>query len=168
MTISVTGTEEAIAAFKALGADMRKARQDILKGAAKPLVSAGKSAAPRSNAPHSRYNTSKATKRIKAPRGMGKKVATYYPGNLSRSMRLMQFARAKSKVFVGARLSRNPTGAFKGSRVDGWYMHFIENGTSQMSARRWWQPTAEAQRQTVEQKIVDGFEKIVNQYNSKA
>jgi hypothetical protein len=55
-------------------------------------------------------------------------VATYYPGNLKRSIRPMFFRNSKSAIFVGARFApQGSTGVFKGSRVDGYYFNYVEN-----------------------------------------
>jgi len=98
-------------------------------------ASAAESAAPKSKAVHYRYNTSKLTKKLRAPKGLGNKVASYSPGNLGRSMNVLKFSRAKSKVFVGAKLARRATGKFTGRRTDGYYLHMVEQGTKHSQAK---------------------------------
>ncbi len=87
-------------------------------------------AAPVGKKVHKRYSTAKVNRAIRAPKGMGNVVATYYPGNLARSIRVLDLRRAKYAVYVGARLQKgSATGQFSGTRVDGYYMGMVEEGT---------------------------------------
>lgn len=113
-------------------------RQRIAAKGGDYAASAAKTAAPRSLKPHYRYSTPKLNKGTRAPKGMGVKVATYNPGNLGASIRVLKFSRAKSKVFVGAKLAKgaSPQGIFgPGGRSDGYYLHMVEQGTKNASAR---------------------------------
>lgn len=106
----------------------KKQSQKAFKEAAGPLVSAIQARAPQSEKAHYRYNTSKLSKSIKAPKGMGNIVATYQPGNLARSFKTMTF-RKSAAVFVGAKLAKgNNKGTFAGARTDGYYAHLVEFG----------------------------------------
>ena len=94
------------------------------------FASAAESAAPKGSKPHKRYSTAKVNKAIRAPKGMGNVVATYMPGNLARSIRVLDLKKAKNAAFVGAKLHKGPlTGTFSGTRADGYYMHMVEGGT---------------------------------------
>lgn len=117
-----------------LGQFDKKERKKILRPAAKILVKAARANIKDSKKPHYRYtNASKLFGNLKAPKGLGKKVATYLPGNLRKSIRVMSF-RKSDGLHVGPRLAkRNKDGEFgRGSRVDGWYAHFQEYGTINM------------------------------------
>jgi HK97 gp10 family phage protein len=106
----------------------KKQSQKAFKEAAGPLVSAIKARAPQSEKSHHRYNTSKLSKSIRAPKGMGNIVATYQPGNLGRSFKTLTFRRSAA-VFVGAKLAKgNNKGTFAGARTDGYYAHWVEYG----------------------------------------
>jgi hypothetical protein len=60
----------------------------------------------------------------------GKIAATYYPGNLRRSIRILEHMKDKRAVYAG--VLRNPAsgskGVFTGDRADGWYAHYVEYG----------------------------------------
>lgn len=93
----------------------KKDSQDAFKQAAPVLISAIQGRAPESEEPHSRYSG-------------GRIVATYYPGNLRRAFRTLQFRRSAA-VFVGPKLDKGGTGGeFRGRRADAYYAHFIEFG----------------------------------------
>lgn len=104
-----------------------------LRRAAKPIISAAKSKIDDSKAPHHRYKD-------------GQKIATYYPGNLRRSIAVLPLRRAKTAVLIGPRLSKagRAGGEFKGNRVDGYYAHFVEFGTVGQSAEPYMRPAAES------------------------
>lgn len=63
-------------------------------------------------------------------KGGGSVQATYYRGNLMRSIKVLNFKRS-SAVFVGTKISKKGEGGgiFKGRRVDGYYAHMVNNGT---------------------------------------
>ena len=59
----------------------------------------------------------------------GKVVATYHPGNLKRSIALLDL-KDKKNAYVGVkRMSKGKSkGEFRGSNVDGYYAHMVEYG----------------------------------------
>lgn len=59
----------------------------------------------------------------------GKVVATYHPGNLKRSIQILDL-KDKKNAYVGVkRLSKGKSkGVFRGSNVDGYYAHMVEYG----------------------------------------
>lgn len=85
-----------------------------LRVAAAPLVTAIKAATPVSSKIHKRYRK-------------GAVVATYRPGNLRRSFRVLPLRRAKRSVVVGP--------IARGKMPDGFYARFIEFGTQNITAR---------------------------------
>ena len=100
------------------------------------FASTAESAAPVGTKIHKRYSTAKVNAAIRAPKGMGNVVATYYPGNLARAIRVLDLKRTKNAVFVGARLQKGAySGVFSGMRADGYYMHMVEGGTKNWSGR---------------------------------
>ena len=70
------------------------------------FASAAESAAPQGSKPHKRYSTAKANKAIRAPKGMGNVVATYMPGNLARSIRVLDLKKTKHQRVARQTLSR--------------------------------------------------------------
>lgn len=121
-----------IRALNVLPENLAQQRMRILSLAGSYGAAGIEDAAPRSSAPHYRYSTPKLTKKLRAPKGMGVVVASYLPGNLKQSIRVLQFKRSKSAVFIGAKLAKgqSPKGRFgTGSKADGYYMHMVEGGT---------------------------------------
>lgn len=87
------------------------------------LRDAMRAAAPESGEIHYRYAKSKGM-----PRGTGKLVATYMPGNLRRSIKVFEHMNDKRNVYVGVEIQPRGkgTGVFTGDRTDGWYARFLE------------------------------------------
>lgn len=104
----------------------RRERNAALSEAAGPLRAAIAGKAPQSDRPHKRYSTPKASQKIRTPRGSGKVVAVYQPGNLSRSIQTLRFRRSKA-VFIGPKIDKTRSGRLP----DGYYGHFVEFGTVQ-------------------------------------
>jgi len=112
-----------------------KTVRKIMRVGAKPFIKAAKSAAPVARRNVHRYNTPKLSKKKKAPKGMGKIVATYTPGNLSRSIRALPLRRLKKSIIVGPKKgARGAQGVFKGRKVDGFYAHLVEFATKHKKA----------------------------------
>lgn len=89
--------------------------KDVLTKSANRLADAVKRLVPVADRPVHRYDA------------MGKKVATYYPGNLRRSMQVLDHIDSRA-VFVGYKVPPRgrARGSFQGDRVDGWYAKFVE------------------------------------------
>ena len=136
--------------------DYDKERKSLLKKAAKPVVKALKSSAifkgePK---PHDRYHN-------------GRKVATYYPGNLKRSIRTLKFRRSKD-LFVGPKLGKKgSTGTFKGNKVDGYYGHMVEFGTVHSKAQPFMRPGFAKSKGRAQQIIRSGAERILRRYAAR-
>ena len=113
----------------------KKGQQRVLKKGAKVVEVAIKAAMPRSSEIHHRYSTAKLDKSKRAAKGSGQIEASYTPGNAERSIQTMLFSKSPA-VFVGPRIAkRNKKGLFSGRKVDGHYMHMIENGTVHYQGR---------------------------------
>ena len=87
------------------------------------LRDAMRAAAPESGEIHYRYQKGKGM-----PRGTGKLVATYMPGNLRRSIKVFSHMNDKTNVYVGVEIQPRGKGGgvFTGDRTDGWYARFLE------------------------------------------
>lgn len=161
--------DEAIKKLKSLPKEFsKKEKRKVLRKAAKPLIEAARNNIPRSSKPHYRYKTSKASQSIKAPKGKGKIVATYYPGNLRRSIRAMTF-RKSSDIFVGPRVARRGKGGrtFKGRRVDGFYANQMEFGNKNHAGFAYMRkaiPTATSKVQSI---IIREAKKTVEDFAKK-
>lgn len=129
--------KDTVRTLYAFGDAVKKNRQRIAALGGAYFAAAAEAAAPRSKRPHKRYSTAKVARGIRAPKGAGNVVATYYPGNLGASIQVLNFRRAPSKVYVGARLAKGrASGTFgRGSRTDGYYLHMVELGTRFAAAR---------------------------------
>lgn len=100
---------------------VKKVAQADLLEASKILVSAMKGRAPSGIRTHKRYSTPKLVRGLRAPKGFGKVVATYKPGNLQRSFTSLKFRRSEA-VFVGPAVGAKRTN-------DGYYAHMVNFGT---------------------------------------
>lgn len=162
--------ERALAKLKHLvkTVDDAETREKILRPAAEILQRAAAANVKNATKTVKRYSTGKFSKKLRAPKGKGKVVATYEPGNLKLSMQVLKFKRSKA-LFVGAKVSkRTPSGTFgKGSRADGWYAHFIEFGTKRAKARPFMRPAVHATERAVKQRIKYGLETEVKRWAIK-
>ena len=117
MSARITGIKNITANMKRYGRLYRiKELRAEWKQAAEPLIDVAKSKAPIYNKDHYRYKN-------------GKRIATYSPGNLKRSI---DFITIKGRLFVGPKISRRGSGAgrFSGRRVDAFYAHWVEYGAA--------------------------------------
>ena len=109
---------EVIKNLQALNGTIRRTIREDLKGPASLLASAIKARTPVGIKKHSRYKKmGKAFKRM--PKGSGIIAATYRPGNLKKSFRVLGLRRVKAAQIVGPLLG--------GKRNDGYYAHFVNN-----------------------------------------
>lgn len=132
-----------------------KAIKKIQEEAGKLIINSAKAKVPVSKKPHNRYSN-------------GKIVATYYPGNLKKSIGIVKFKQKKGKItFVGPRLAKNQTGGdFKGNKTDGYYGHFIEYGTKAgQSAQPYMRPAYDETKDAVKNKLADGMKNLFNGFN---
>lgn len=156
--------EAAIKKLNGIGLAL-KDRKKLLAKSAKILQKEIRSNIKDSDEPHFRYATPKVSSKLKAPKGEGNKVATYYPGNLRRSIQVLRF-RKSPDVFVGHR-KKNGQGAkgeFKGSRVDGFYLWFLEFGTKFFAAKKYVKNAYNAKKVTVAKDIIDRVAVELNNY----
>lgn len=156
--------ERAIDAIKGSGKLFFDNRQRVAAMGGAFAASSMESKTPRGIKVHRRYNTAKAISRIKAPKGMGSVVAEYYPGNLQRSVNVLKFRRAKSKVYVGAKLARRSSGKFAGLRSDGYYLGWQDRGTKHFAGRNFWLPAWESAKPRVFKIMLAEFQRIGADY----
>lgn len=159
--------QEVVAKLQKCGKVFYDNRQRVAALGGAYASSAAEASAPKSRKVHYRYSTAKATSKIRAPKGSGTKVATYTPGNLGRSINVLKFTRAKSKVFVGAKLAKRASGNFSGRRVDGYYMHFVESGTRKMSGTNWFKSSWERSKGRVVGIMKQEFERLGRQFEAQ-
>lgn len=101
---------------------VRKSGKADLREAAKILSTAVAIRTPVGVKTHKRYP--KRTGR-KAAKGSGNVLATYKPGNLRKSIRVLSFRRSPA-AWVGPKLGKTP---------DGYYAHMVERGTVHQPAQ---------------------------------
>ena len=109
--------------LKTLEPFIRKSGREDLKQAAKILSTAVAIRTHVGKVTHRRYP--KLGGRKKAGKGSGNVLGTYRPGNLRRSIRVLNFRRSPA-AFVGAKLGKTP---------DGYYAHMVERGTTTQPAQ---------------------------------
>jgi HK97 gp10 family phage protein len=133
------------------------------------FAAAAEAAAPVGKSLHKRYSTYKVSKAIRAPKGMGNVVATYTPGNLARSMRVLDLKKTRNAVYVGARLQKGAaTGTFSGMRTDGYYLHMVEGGTKNWpEGRPFFHQTWNRVRPRVVSIMAAQFERIAKKWESQ-
>lgn len=102
--------------LRRLGGSIDRTIKSDLREGANLVVTAIKARTPVGSKPHSRYPYK--GKRMKLPKGAGIVLATYRPGNLKRSFRILPLRRTKAALVVGANLKNTP---------DGYYAHMVNN-----------------------------------------
>lgn len=97
--------------------------QNAMHYAGAMLRDAIRANAPDSDRVHYRYAKGKGM-----PRGTGRLVAEYHPGNLRRSIKILTHMTDKRNVYVGVEIQPvgKGRGVFTGDRTDGWYAYFLE------------------------------------------
>lgn len=134
----------------------RKERQKMLSKAAIPLRDEAKRNIPSSMRTHHRYKTSKASGKFRAPKGSGRIIASYEPGNLRNSIRILKFRRS-SAVFVGPKIAKRGGGSGRfgrGRRVNGYYAAWLEFGTKHIRPVAYMRRAVGTQRAVVERNIL--------------
>lgn len=140
-----------------------KTLRDVLQYAAQPLIESASRSAPRSTRTHYRYSTPKLARSLRAPNGKGVRIATYGPGNLSRSIRALSFRRMKRSILVGPKLAKgSKKGKFTGNgRVDGFYAHFVEFGTKKQRANPFMKSAAAQSRSAVVRRLQTSLDRLM-------
>ena len=141
----------AIAQLQKFGKVIAENRKKINDVGGEFMASAIAQATPRGPSMHYRYNTSKANKGMRAPKGMGTVVASYSPGNLKGSMQVLKLNRSKTKTYVGARLAKGKASGNFGpaGRSDGYYAHMVDGGTKNSDAQNYYRPAVTRATPTV-------------------
>lgn len=109
----------------------KKERKKVLRKAAAPIREDARSLVPEAGDEVYRYSTPKVFKKVRAPKGSGKIIATYLPGNLRKAIQTLNFRRSDD-IFVGP---RKRSGGYQGTfgrtvaKVDPYYAHMVHNGT---------------------------------------
>lgn len=157
-------------ALQRLPPNIGRERMRILKLAGAYGAAGVESAAPRGAKPHYKYSTPKITRRIRAGKGRGVKIATYMPGNLRNSIRVMEFRKSKSAVYIGARVAKgeSPKGTFgSGARADGYYASMVEKGTIHTHARPFYNRGWDAARSQVIRTINNEVGRVIDRFKKQ-
>lgn len=159
-----------IMSLKEISSDLKKDSGTALRAGGKVILGAIQSRAPIGKKVHKRYSTAKLNRRMRAPKGSGKVIAAYYPGNLRGSFGIMRFRRSNA-VFVGPRVTK---GRFMGAAgaytpiygrgaYDGYYAHMVEHGTRNSSGKKFVLPAVSAAQKnavdTVKKKVMQQLKK---------
>lgn len=129
----------------------QKESKSAFRKASGIMINAIRSAAPKSDRPHTRY------KAVKFDGSVYREGFTYYPGNLRRSIRVLPL-RKTDALFIGPKLDKNPSGDdYKGNKVDGYYAHWVEFGAPEIGIppRQFVRPAVELSGKATLQYAID-------------
>lgn len=133
--------------LKKLGAiNTPKKRRDLLRPAAQLMMDEAKKLVSRSNKPHKRYKD-------------GVVVATYYPGNLRRSLQILgNKGKLSGVIIAGPKLAKagDSSGKFSGRRVDGWYAGIVEK------KKPFLRPAYQSKKNEAEKLIIEKMKEAIN------
>ena len=87
-------------------------------------------------------------------------MATYQPGNLSRSFSVLSFRRARYAKFIGPRLDKSR----RGRQPDGYYAHMVEFGTIKQSAQHFVQAAVDAAGDTTLRFAAELMKRTIDRY----
>lgn len=161
LKVDQKSVDEAIAQLRKIPEALQaKERKKILTKAAKPLIEAARSNIRNSRKVHFRYKQNQKGKR--SGKGSGTIIATYSPGNLARSIRILPIKGVN--VFVGPKFAKKPSGSFAGAKVDGYYGAMVEYGTKYAQPKPYLRPAYESTRQTIMDIIKKGVEDALKKY----
>lgn len=163
--VEIEGLNEVLHKLQQLPDTLKKEKMKALRAGAKVMQKEIKLRAPKSDAPHARYDTPKVANRVRAPKGYGRVKAIYQPGNLAKSIAVLKFRRSQS-LFVGPK-TRTTQGEVIGDKVataDGYYAHWVETGRYK---RPFIRPAVSAASQRVVATITDEVGKIVKSFTDK-
>lgn len=130
-------------------------RREVLTKAAQPLVDAARELAPQSERVHYDYGKSSGDHRI-----------TYYPGNLKKSIRVLEFRKSPS-VFVGPKVVKKARAKAYGRNernVNAFYASMVEFGTARTSAQPYMRPALDRTKGTILMVAEREFRKVVQEY----
>lgn len=131
-----------INAIRGISPAITKNVKKELSEAAKPLMQSIKSVAPKGGKAHARIA------------GSGQRIV-YKPGNLKRSYRVLNFRRSKTGVYVGVKL---------GGVVDGYYAHFVNDGTINQNAQQFVERGTNSVKTAVLSDSVNRISRLVRKY----
>jgi len=119
-----------------------------------------------SKEPHHRYSTPKLSGRLRAPKGKGKIVATYYPGNLRDGIQIKSF-RKSFDLFVGPVTKSSATASVFGvetagqkSKVDAYYAHWVEFMNPDSKSHGYMRRSVQSNKQTALKQIIADAKKL--------
>lgn len=140
--------------------------KDILLYAGQPFIETAKRKAPKSRREHFRYSTPKLIGKFRAPNGKGVRIASYTPGNLGRSVKVIATRRLKRAILIGPKVARGKgKGRFaSSSKVDGYYSTFVEFGTKKQGAKGFLKSSYESTKSTVLRRLKTS---LLNQINKQ-
>ena len=123
----------------------------ILKKAAKPLIQAMK------------RHVKVSSKKTWAKGSFSTRLKFHRPGELKRSIGIVTGKNKKRPLLsIGPRFGKKAVGG-----NDGWYFHFLEYGTSKMSALPFIRPAYDGTKNMIQRIIEADFEKLLDEFVEK-
>ncbi len=157
MPIQSSEVNQIVARLQRYSRDMGRDLKPLLEYAAIPIQRRAQAQAPTGSREHFRYNTPKVLGNVRAPKGMGRVVARYKPGNLKRSVVVLRkLKRVRNAVLIGPNVSKGG-GTFGGARTQGYYAHWMEFGAQGRAARPFMRPAFEASKGQVLKRLELGL-----------
>jgi len=172
LAFEVKGDTEVLQALGKLQRSIsdRKTRRKVMRRAARIVVLAARQNIPisdRTPPANYRYSTPKIGKRIRAPKGRGVKVATYYPGNLRASIQRLNFPKSVGEYIGPKFVKRSKTGAIYGrSKYDGYYAAMLD-GSANAFRRKRMEPALRQNEGKVYEQAVKDFDRILGKEKRK-
>jgi HK97 gp10 family phage protein len=139
--------------LRRFGAVMDADKKKVLQYAAVPLVQAMQQRAPVGKKLHRRYLN-------------GKQVAMYYPGNLRKSLQVLNKLKRSERLFVGP-LKSGSKGTFGKNRFDPYYAGMVERGTRHSRKTPFIEPAVAAAGPQVRRRIELGFQVTIKKFNTR-
>lgn len=147
--VKLIGIEQVMKAARELEDNLKKkVIATAARKASVPLIASAKSKVSVSNRPHHRYSE-------------GKIVATYYPGNLKKSIAFFKSKKSTPNDLIFMVAPR--TGG--GRKNDGWYGRFLEYGTKNMAAQPFMGPAFESTKSTMDSIMSNEILTAVDKFN---
>jgi HK97 gp10 family phage protein len=138
-------------------------KKEILAAPAKVVEQVAKANTPVHHEIVKRYKTSPY---VSAGKKDSKVEAHYHPGNLKRSIKVLDFLNTKYLYIVGPEIARKTKGHFRNDKkVDGWYAHFVEYGTAHFSGSFFMRRAYEMTKRRVVRMITSKIQQIIYNYD---
>lgn len=146
-----------------------KEMENVIDNAGDVLVQVAQAQAPDSKEVHHRYSTAKAYGKLKAPKGAGSIAASYYPGNIKRSIQKLTHISSPLNLVIGLKRfkGRSPSGKFAGKRVDPFYALMVHDGTENQAANPFMERAVTLAKPQIKLILLKGSKGILERHSKR-